>query len=163
MATPAALVYLAYRALLAHPLRRLRLIGSGLDRFHASYVSEGLVPTSAADREIAAAAAACIGCGLCEPACELPGVAAPARALGLHAAFRLYGRSSVDLPLAAEALAACEGCTGCDARCPTGVPISRIVKNLRARATAGLRGPADAPAPGRAGPAPSSPPAPGDP
>lgn len=136
MATPAALVYLAYRALLAHPLRRLRLVGSGLDRFRAAYVSEGLVPTDAADRELAEAAAACIGCGLCEPGCELRDAAAPARALGLHAAFRLYGRSSVDLPLAAEALAACEGCTGCDAQCPAGVPISRIVKHLRARATA---------------------------
>lgn len=141
MATPAALVYLAYRALLAHPLRRLRLVGSGLDRFRAAYVSEGLVPTDAADRAIAEAAAACIACGLCEPGCELPGVPGPARALGLHAAFRLYARNSVELPLAAEALAACDGCTGCDARCPTGVPISRIVTHLRARAEASRHAP----------------------
>lgn len=137
MATPAALVYLAYRALLAHPLRRLRLVGSGLERFRAAYVAEGLVPTAAADRELAEAAAACIACGLCEPGCDLAGAGGPARALGLHAAFRLYARNSVELPLAADALAVCEGCTGCDARCPTGVPISRIVTHLRARATAG--------------------------
>ncbi len=152
MATPAALVYLAYRALLAHPLRRLRLVGSGLDRFRSAYVSEGLVPTSAPDRELAEAAAACIGCGLCEPGCELAGAPAPARALGLHAAFRLYGRSSVELPLAADALAACEGCTGCDTRCPTGVPISRIVKSLRERAAAGTGR-----VPARGAPAPAPP------
>ncbi len=153
MATPAALVYLAYRALLAHPLRRLRLVGSGLDRFRRAYVSEGLVPTSAPDRALAEAAAACIGCGLCEPGCELAGVSGPARALGLHAAFRLYGRSSAELPLAAEALAACEDCTGCDARCPTGVPISRIVKSLQERAAAAGSGRA----PARGAPAPAPP------
>ncbi len=148
MASPRALVYLAYRALLAHPLRRLRLVGSGLDRFRAAYVSEGLVPTAAEDREIASAAAACICCGLCEPGCDLAGATPAARALGLHAAFRLYARNSAELPLAAEALAACEGCTGCDARCPTGVPISRIVNHLRARARAAGGPPAErAPAP----------------
>ena len=53
------------------------------------------------------------------------------RALGLHAAFRLYGRSSADLPLAAEALDACAGCSGCDALCPTRVPIARVIAHLR--------------------------------
>lgn len=150
MASPRALVYLAYRALLAHPLRRLRLVGSGLDRFRDAYVSEGLVPTAAADREIAAAAAACISCGLCETGCDLSGASAPVRALGLHAVFRLYARNSAELPLAASALEACAGCTGCDARCPTGVPISRIVNHLRAgvRAAGGVpAGRAPAPAP----------------
>ncbi len=151
VASPRALVYLAYRALLAHPLRRLRLVGSGLDRFRAAYVSEGLVPTATADREIAAAAAACISCGLCEVGCELSGASAPERALGLHAVFRLYSRNSAELPLAASALEACAGCTGCDARCPTGVPISRVVNHLRAALRASGGAPAErAPAPAAA-------------
>jgi heterodisulfide reductase subunit C len=137
MASPRALVYLAWRALVAHPLKRLvKQRGTGLERFRANYVVEGLVPTLPEDRAIGEAAASCIACGLCELGCDLAGAAPAVRALGLHAAFRLYSRSSADLPLAAPALAACEACTGCDALCPTGVPISRIVRHLRARATA---------------------------
>jgi heterodisulfide reductase subunit C len=78
------------------------------------------------------AAAACISCGLCETGCALAEATPAIRALGLHAAFRLYGRSSAELPLAAEALDACAGCAGCDDLCPTRVPISRVVAHLRA-------------------------------
>lgn len=152
MASARALAYLAYRALVAHPLRRLRRRGTGLERFREAYVSEGLVPTAPLDREVGEAAAACISCGLCETGCELAGASPAVRALGLHAAFRLYSRSAAELPLAAEALAACAGCAGCEALCPTGVPISRIVKHLQARAADDLR---RAPA----GAAPSTPPA----
>lgn len=147
MASPRALAYLAYRALVAHPLKRLRARGSGLDRFAAAYFPEGLVPTLEDDRAAGEAAAACISCGLCEPACALAGAAPAVRALGLHAAFRLYGRNAAELGLAAGALDACARCAGagaspggpaapCDAACPTGVPISRIVKHLRARSAA---------------------------
>lgn len=129
-----AFAYLAYRALVAHPLRAVRRRGTGLERFRASYVAEGLLPTLPEDRAIGEAAAACISCGLCEVGCELAGAAPAVRALGLHAAFRLYGRGSAELPLAAGALAACEACTGCEALCPTGVPIARIVRHQLARA-----------------------------
>jgi heterodisulfide reductase subunit C len=135
MARPAALAYLAWRALVAHPLKRLfRTRGSGIERFREAYVSEGLVPTRPEDREIALAASACIACGLCETGCELAPAAPAVRALGLHAAFRLYARSFADLPLAAGALDACAGCAGCDALCPTRVPISRVVAHLAAAA-----------------------------
>ena len=142
MASPRALAYLAYRALVAHPLKRLRARGPGLERFRAAYVSEGLLPTLVADREVDEAAAGCISCGLCEPACDLAAAAPAVRALGLHAAFRLHGRAGPDLALSARALAACDGCGACDARCPVGVPISRVVRALWARAEAGatLRG-----------------------
>ncbi|ABS25546.1 4Fe-4S dicluster domain-containing protein [Anaeromyxobacter sp. Fw109-5] len=134
----AALSYLAWRALVAHPLRRLfRRRGTGLERFTAAYVAEGLGPTTAEDRAVAEAASSCVSCGLCEPRCELAGAAPAVRALGLHAAFRLYSRSAAALPLAAEALSACAGCAGCDALCPTGVPISRIVRHLRAKVVPG--------------------------
>jgi heterodisulfide reductase subunit C len=132
VARPGALAYLAWRALVAHPLKRLfRQRGTGLERFRAAYVAEGLVPTRPEDRAAGEAAAACISCGLCETGCDLARASPAVRALGLHAAFRLYGRSSAELPLAAEALDACAGCTGCDALCPTQVPISRVIAHLR--------------------------------
>jgi succinate dehydrogenase/fumarate reductase-like Fe-S protein len=140
-----ALSYLAWRALVAHPLRRLfRRRGTGLERFNAAYVTEGLGPTTPEDRAIGEAASACVACGLCELGCDLAGAAPAVRALGLHAAFRLYSRSAADLPLAADALAACEGCASCEALCPTGVPISLIIRQLRAKlvaAAAGARAP----------------------
>lgn len=130
-----ALAWLGWRAVVAHPLKRLfRQRGTGLERFRAAYVAEGLVPTRPEDRAVGEDASACIACGLCETGCEL-GRATPAvRALGLHAAFRLYARSFAVLPLAAEALDACAACTGCDALCPTRVPISRVLAHLRAAA-----------------------------
>jgi heterodisulfide reductase subunit C len=132
MASPAALAYLAWRALVAHPLKKLfRQRGTGLERFQAAYVAEGLAPTRPEDRAAGEEAAACIACGLCETGCDLARATPAARALGLHAAFRLYSRSFADLPLAAEALDACAGCAGCDALCPTRVPISRILAQLR--------------------------------
>jgi Fe-S oxidoreductase len=135
VASPRALAYLAWRALIAHPAKRLfRQRGTGLERFRANYVVEGLVPTRPEDRDVGEAAARCIACGLCEVGCDLAGAAPVIRALGLHAAFRLYSRGPAELPLAADALRACCACTGCDARCPTGVPISRIVRHLAARA-----------------------------
>ena len=131
MARPGAIAYLAWRALVAHPLKRLfKQRGTGLERFRAAYVSEGLVPTRLDDREIGEAASACIACGLCESGCDLVRASPPVRALGLHAAFRLYSRSFADLPLAAGALESCAGCAGCDALCPTRVPISRVVAHL---------------------------------
>lgn len=129
----AAFAWLGWRALVAHPLKRLARRGSGASRFAANYESEGLVRTRPEDRAVGEAAAACIACGLCETGCEL--AASPAvRSLGLHAAFRLYSRSSVDLPHAVEALEACAGCAGCEALCPTGVPIGRVVGELLRRA-----------------------------
>jgi len=136
MPSPGALAYLAWRALVAHPLKKLfRQPGTGLERFRAAYVSEGLVPTRPEDRAAGEAASACIACGICETGCDLAGASPAVRALGLHAAFRLYGRSTAELPLAREALLACAGCAGCDALCPTGVPISRVLAHLRAAAS----------------------------
>jgi heterodisulfide reductase subunit C len=129
-----AIAYLGWRALVAHPLKKLfRQQGSGLERFEAAYVSEGLVPTRLEDREMGEAASACISCGLCETGCALAAASPPLRALGVHAAFRLYSRNPAELPLARDALLACEGCEGCEALCPTGVPIPRVLAHLRAR------------------------------
>lgn len=136
MPTARALAYLGYRALLAQPLKRLfRERGTGLERFTRSYVAEGLVPTRPDDRAAMEAASACIACGLCEIGCDLGAATPEVRALGLHAAFRLYSRSTASAPLAREALHACSGCAGCDALCPTGVPISRVIAHLREAST----------------------------
>jgi heterodisulfide reductase subunit C len=152
MARPGALAYLAWRAIASHPLRKLfRRPGTGEARFLAQYGAEGLLPTRPEDRAAAQAAAACISCGLCELGCDLAGAAPAVRALGLHAAFRLYSRNLAELPLSAGALAACTACAACDALCPTQVPISRVVATLRA--IAGRPAPGAAGAPGRAHPA----------
>jgi succinate dehydrogenase/fumarate reductase-like Fe-S protein len=134
-----ALSYLAYRALVAHPVKRLRQTGTGLERFLANYAGEGLVPTRPEDRALGEEASACIACGLCEPACDLARAVPALRAMGLHAAFRLYGRSSAELPLARAALEACAACSACEGVCPTGVPIARVVRGLLARASSGAR------------------------
>ena len=132
MASPRALAYLAWRALVAHPLKLLfRRRGTGLERFRAAYVSEGLVPAEPTRRAATEAAAACIACGLCETGCALAAASPGVRALGLSAVFRLYSRTTFDLALAAGALDACAGCAGCDALCPTRVPISRVLGALR--------------------------------
>ncbi len=134
-----ALSYLGYRALVAQPLKRLfRQRGTGLERFTRSYLVEGLVPTRPDDRAAGEAASRCIACGLCEAGCDLAAATPEVRALGLHAAFRLYSRSVLTLPLAREALQACSVCAGCEAFCPTGVPISRIVAHLREASTRGV-------------------------
>jgi succinate dehydrogenase/fumarate reductase-like Fe-S protein len=127
-----ALSYLGYRALVAHPFKRMLQEGTGLERFLEHYAGEGLAPTRPEDRAVGEAASACISCGLCEVDCGLAGAAPAVRALGLHAAFRLYGRSSAELPRAREALEACARCDACEASCPTGVPISRIARHLLA-------------------------------
>lgn len=136
-----ALSYLAWRALVAHPLKRLAQRGTGAERFVASYAGEGLVPTRPEDRAIGEAASACIGCGLCDAGCALSGAAASVRDLGLRAAFRLYSRGTAELPLARAALEACAACPGCDPLCPTGVPITRIVRHLLSRLSPGYNPP----------------------
>jgi succinate dehydrogenase/fumarate reductase-like Fe-S protein len=135
-----ALSYLGYRAVLAHPFKRLGQRGTGVERFLANYGGEGLLPTSDEDRRLGEAASRCISCGLCEPCCDLAGAAPAVRGLGLHAAFRLYSRSSTELPYAVDALASCASCAtpACEVACPTGVPIASLVRALAARAAAAV-------------------------
>jgi succinate dehydrogenase/fumarate reductase-like Fe-S protein len=128
-----ALVYLAWRALLVQPLKRLFQRGGGKARFLAAYGAGGLLPTRPEDREVALLAARCTGCGLCEAGCRLPAVEPAIRALGLPAAFRLVGRQAADLPLGRDLLEACGTCAGCDRWCPSLVPIGRVLLHLRRR------------------------------
>jgi heterodisulfide reductase subunit C len=131
-----ALIYLGWRAVIVEPVKRLFQRGTGLERFHAAFAADRLSPTSEADRAVSLLAARCIGCGLCEPGCRMAAASPAVRALGLPAAFRLVGRSSRDLAGARELLAACQGCAGCQALCPTGVPIGQVLARLAQRAEA---------------------------
>jgi Fe-S oxidoreductase len=128
-----SLVYLAWRALLVQPLKRLLQRGSGKARFLAAYGAAGLLPTRPEDREVALLAARCTGCGLCEAGCRLPASQPALRALGLPAAFRLVGRQAADLPLGRDLLDACAGCAGCERWCPSLVPIGRVLRQLHRR------------------------------
>ncbi|MBS1108594.1 MAG: hypothetical protein H6Q88_586 [Anaeromyxobacteraceae bacterium] len=125
--------WLAWRAVVPHPLRALRRRGTGEERFLANYAAERLAPTSLDARAVAEAASACISCGLCESGCALRSAIPAVRSLGLHAAFRLHAKSDEMRAHGADALAACASCTGCEPLCPTGVPITRLVRLLAAR------------------------------
>lgn len=134
--TPLALLGLGWHALVVQPLKRLRARGSGLERFSAAYASDGLRPTTAAERATLGAASRCIGCGLCEdgqrPA-EDPGMAPALAALGRPAAFRLAGRRSADAALDRPLLDAWAARPAPPHRCPTGVPLDRVTEALRRR------------------------------
>ena len=125
--------WLAWRAMVSHPLRGLRQRGTGRERFLENYATEGLAPTPVDERTAAEAASACISCGLCESGCGLRGAIPSIRDMGLHAAFRLYSKSAEMLALSGDALAACASCTGCEPLCPTGVPVARLVRAFAAR------------------------------
>jgi succinate dehydrogenase/fumarate reductase-like Fe-S protein len=133
----ASLAWLGWRFVVVQPLRKALQRTSARERFAAAWFPAGLVPTRPADREVALAAAACTGCGLCEPRCRLRAAAPGAGAMGLQSIFRFHAKHVGESAAATALLAACEGCEGCDDACPAGVPISRIVAHLRAAAGGG--------------------------
>src|ERR671931_1871959 len=61
-------LYMGYRAAIAHPLRLLFSNDerTGKQKFLDNYAPEGLLPTSAEDREVLQASSRCIHCGLCD-------------------------------------------------------------------------------------------------
>jgi heterodisulfide reductase subunit C len=126
--------WLAWRAVVSHPLRAFTRRGTGKERFLASYGAEALLPTTPEARADAEAASACIGCGLCEAGCALRAAIPSIRDVGLRGAFRLYSKSAGMLSVSGDALGDCAGCTGCEPLCPTGVPIARLVRSFAARA-----------------------------
>lgn len=133
----ASIAWLGWRFVVVQPLRRLQPRAAAKARFAAAYFGEGCVPTPSGDLELALAASACTGCGLCEPRCALGPLPATIAALGLQSIFRLHSRHLGELRGASALLAACAGCDGCDDACPSGVPIARIVRHLAERAASG--------------------------
>lgn len=133
-----SLAWLGWRFVVVQPLRKLLTRSPASARFARAYFAEGCVPTPVEEREVALAAAACTGCGLCEARCRLASSGPPAGALGLQALFRLHARHLGQLGGAAALLEACGGCEGCDDACPAGVPIARVVAHLRAAVRRGV-------------------------
>lgn len=127
-------LYMAYRAVIAHPLRALFRGDerSGKQRFLDNYAPEGLVPTSAEDRQILQAASRCIHCGLCDAydpsLSKLPRTAYD----GPSAMPISWSRATPDLPHAREGLLgiAPELLARAEAICPTRVPLRRIAEYL---------------------------------
>lgn len=129
-------LYLAWRAAVVHPLRRLReRRPRGLVGFIDHYGSEGLLPTTSRDKAMLAAAGRCISCGLCD---ELDGhlrsVAHPGYQ-GASLFSRQYARSSVEIAFAREVLEAIdpERYREGEAVCPTRVPLVELARWLQER------------------------------
>lgn len=137
-------LYLAYRAVVAWPLKSLvRRRSDGVGRFLHNYGTEGLIPTTPLDREVLAAAGRCISCGLCDAHDSALGRLGPGYD-GVSVLPRQVARSSADLAVAAPLLARLEPASyrEAEAVCPTGVPLVRIASWLRdrsRRAEAGRR------------------------
>jgi succinate dehydrogenase/fumarate reductase-like Fe-S protein len=128
-------LYLAYRALVAHPLKRLFSTDerSGKQRFLDNYAPEGLVPISAEDRRILQGAARCIHCGLCE-AYDLARAAVSRTVYdGASLLPIAYSRATPDLPRARAALISLreDNLARSEAVCPTRVPLRSIARYLQ--------------------------------
>ena len=129
-------VYLAYRAVVAHPWRKFRELfedRTGTERFLANYASEGNLPMTVDDRRVLEGAARCIHCGLCDaydPALsQLPRVVYDGASL-LPVAF---SRAVPDLPGARDALSRMSESSliRAEAVCPTRVPLREIFRYLQ--------------------------------
>ena len=129
-------LYLAWRALVVQPLRRLfGRVGQGEARFLENYGPEGLVPTPPADKAMLVAASRCISCGLCDQLDGQLGAISRGDYDGVSLLPRQYARSSVELVYARGALEAIdpEGYRAAEAICPTGVPLVALAEWLRDR------------------------------
>lgn len=146
----AADLYILYRALFAHPLRRLTDSGPvGEAKFLQNYAGEGLVPTLPEDKALLSAAGRCIACGLCD---QLDGQLGKL-SRGIYGGASLvplqYSRSSVEVRHAQAAIEALdpEAYRPGEAVCPTRVPLVALAAWLKVRLARTL-----APAAGAGGP-----------
>ncbi|HWV37927.1 MAG TPA: (Fe-S)-binding protein [Vulgatibacter sp.] len=129
-------LYLAWRALVVQPLRRIfGKVGRGEACFLENYGPEGLVPTPAKDKAMVAAASRCISCGLCDQIDGQLGAISRGDYDGVSLLPRQYARSSVELVHARRAVEAIdpERYRAAEAICPTGVPLVALAGWLRDR------------------------------
>jgi succinate dehydrogenase/fumarate reductase-like Fe-S protein len=130
-------LYMAYRAAIAHPLRLLFSMDerTGKQRFLDNYAPEGLVPTSAQDREVLKAASRCIHCGLCDA--YDPTLSSLPRAVydGASVMPISWSRATPEIPRARSALPSIstDVLARAEAVCPTRVPLRRIAEYLKAK------------------------------
>ena len=127
--------YLAYRALIAHPLLKLfrRDDRTGRQRFLANYGPEGLIPLTEGDRRIIRGASRCINCGLCDSQdlalSAIPRTVYQGASL-LPVAFSRAAPQFPRLKLILESLRA-DSLERAEAICPTRVPLQALVNYVR--------------------------------
>lgn len=129
-------LYLAWRAVVVHPLRKLRdRRPKGKEGFLANYAVEGLVPTTAGDKAMLAAAGRCISCGLCDQLDGQLGRIARGEYDGASLLPRQYARSSVEIVHARAAIERIdpEAYRAGEAVCPTRVPLVELARWLKVR------------------------------
>jgi len=124
-----ALFFLAWRAVVLHPIRSLLAGPKGRAQFLLNYVPEALVPYSAEERRALPGFAGCINCGLCDIVCPLIPVLPRAQWRGPSIFAVAYSRATPELrnlraPIAL--LEKCGVCSDCQQICPRAVPLLEI-------------------------------------
>lgn len=122
-------VFLGYHLMLRLLKRALFIRSPGLPEFLEFFRGDKIVPMTLRDKELFPMAARCIGCGLCDSRCptisRFP--------LGPSFLPRL-SRSVPDFAgNTALETAPCHRCRDCEAICPVGVPIRRIVEFIKTK------------------------------
>ena len=124
-----ALFFLAWRAIVLHPIRVALAGPRGKERFLANYTPEALVPYSALDRAQLPRFGGCIQCGVCDAICPLIPVLPRAQWRGPSLFAVAYSRATPELshlrtPVAL--LDRCGACRACQDTCPRAVPLLEI-------------------------------------
>lgn len=150
-----AVGHLGWRALVGHPLERLRRgRRRGKRLFLQHYGPEGLVPLTGPDREGLASFMGCTGCGLCDLVCPLVGRLDRRDFRGPSLVALAYTRATPDLGHVASTLdrlpADCGDCTLCQTHCPSRVPLRSLFAyaNRKLSEMEALRAPSGPPARG---------------